>query len=186
MYLKKKMMSNFYLYLWLRWAFRISVCSVGIASFVSAIITFTLYYLSSTTSVDAKVFSALLDVFWFWFPLVWSLSILLVLFRSIKYIFNICIKGYELKLLTCTSKEVVEVIGYGDLVKVWRRWFMLLIWLVASMMIISLILTYIFSSYISIFEWFNIFWLYAYVVVSGYFSFILMIAKCKRVEIIKC
>lgn len=179
-------MSSFYFHLWLRWSLRVTLCSISLASLFSILITIFIYLRSSTTSLDAKVFNALFDVFWFWFILLWSLSLLIALFRSIKYIFNTCIQGYELKLLTCNTKEIIEVIGYGDLVKVWRKWFMLLIWLVASMMIVSVVLTYIFSEYSSIFEWFNIFWLYAFVIVSGYFSFVIMIAKCKRVEIKKC
>ena len=116
---------------------------------------------------------------------------MLALFRSLNYIFNKCIHGYELKLLTCTSKkeetsEVLEVIGYGDLVKVWRRWFMLLIWLVGSMMIISLVITYFFTTYSGVFEWFSIYWLFAFILVSGYFSFMLMGSRCKRVKVVKC
>lgn len=180
-------MSSFYFFLWLRWSLRVTLCSVAIASVFSFSVTLFIFFSQSTLyTIDFKVISALFDIFWFWFVLLWSLTLLIALFRSIKYIFNTCIKGYELKLLTCSTKEVIETIGYGDLVKVWRRWFMLLIWLVASMMVISLFLTYIFSDYTSIFEWFNIFWLYAFVIISGYFSFILMIAKCKRVEIRKC
>jgi len=180
-------MNSFYLFLWLRWSIRVSLCSVLMAFILSFFISLYIYINSSNIkSFDMEILNALVEVFWFWFSILWTLTLLLALFRSIKYIFNTCIKGYELKLLTCESKEIIEVIGYGDLVKVWRRWFMLLIWLVASLMIFSLILTYIFSEYTSIFEWFNIFWLYAFVILSGYFSFILMIAKCKRVELKKC
>ena len=170
------MMSKFYLFLWLRWSLRVTLCSVFLASILSFVITLFIYMSNSNITYDAKVFSALIEVFLFWLYISWSLTLLIALFRSIKYIFNTCIQGYELKLLTCKSNEVIDVIGYGDLVKVWRRWFMLLIWLVASMIIISLIFTYTF----------NIFWLYAFVILSGYISFILMIAKCKRVEIVKC
>ena len=187
MSLKKKKMNSFYFYLWLRWSVRVTLCSVVMASMFSLIITaFIFFYQTTVDTIDEKILDALFDIFWFWFVLLWSLTLLIALFRSIKYIFNTCINGYELKLLTCSTKEVIEIIGYGDLVKVWRKWFMLLIWLIASIMTLSIFLTYVFSDYVSIFDWFNIFWLYAFVIVSGYFSFILMIAKCKRVVIRKC
>lgn len=180
-------MNSFYFFLWRRWSIRVTLCSIVIASILSLIITLYIFFSQTTLdAIDSKVVGALFDIFWFWFVLLWSLTLLIALFRSIKYIFNICINGYQLKLLTCSTKEFIETIGYGDLVKVWRRWFLLLIWLVASMMVLSLFLTYLFSDYVSIFEWFNIFWLYGFVIASGYFSFILMIAKCKRVEIKKC
>ncbi len=179
-------MNKFYFYLWLGWSLRITICSVILAFLFSLLITIVTYITSSATSLDAKILYALVDVLVFWFTFVWSLSLLIALFRSIKYIFNRCIGGYELKLLTCSSHDVIDVVGYGDLVKVWRKWFMLLIWLVASMMIVSLVVTYMLSDFTSIFDWFNIFWLYGFIIISGYFSFILMIAKCKRVELIKC
>ena len=184
-------MHKFYFFLWLRWALRLSVCSIVSASFLAVVITLFIYVSQGAVELNQDVFNALLAIFVFWFPLAWSLSLLFALFRSLKYIFNRCINGYELKLLTCTSKnekssEVLELIGYGDLVKVWRKWLMLLIWLVGSMMIISLVVTYFFSTYNGVFEWFSIYWLFAFVLLSGYFSFMLMGARCKRVKVVKC
>jgi len=180
-------MNRYYLLLWLRWMQRVTLCSIGLASVASMLITLFIYLSQvSIPSLDAEILKALFEVFWFWFTLSWSLALLIALFRSLKYIFNGCQAGYKLRLLSCDEKEVLADIGYGDLVKVWRKWFMLIIWLVASMMVISLGVTYLLSDYTSIFEWFNIFWLFTFVLVSGYFSFVLMISRCKRVELIKC
>lgn len=187
MLLKKKKMNKFYILLWLRWSIRVTLCSIGMASVLAIFFTLFIYLnQESIVAIDAVVLSALFDIFWFWFVLLWSGTLLLALFRSIKYIFNICISGYIIKLLECSTQNTIEVIGYGDLVKVWRKWFMLLIWLVATIMIFSLFFTYILSQYSSIFEWFNIFWLYTFIIISGYFSFIILIAKCKRVKVVKC
>ncbi|MFA7501052.1 MAG: hypothetical protein WCY85_08630, partial [Sulfurimonas sp.] len=92
----------------------------------------------------------------------------------------------ELKLLTCEGSDVIEVIGYGDLVKVWRKWLMLLIWLVGSAMILALIYTNLFTSYDGVFEWFSIYWLYGFILLSGYFSFIILSSKCKKIKIVTC
>jgi hypothetical protein len=108
------------------------------------------------------------------------LTLLLALFRGVKYIFHSCNGGYRLELLYCEkekSHQAIEIIGYGDLVKVWRKWFMLMIWLVASQMIVALLF---------IEEWFSIFMLYAYILIAGYFSFMIFTAKCKRVRVKKC
>ena len=179
-------MSKFYFLLWLRWAARVVTCSVLLAYFFSLLITAYSYLSSSQPSIDVQVFNALRDVLEFWFPIVWSLTLLLALFRSLKYIFNVCINGYKFQLLTCKGDEVIEIIGYGDLVKVWRRWFMLNIWLVGAFMIVAVILTSLFSSYSGVFEWFDIYWLSAFILVSGYFSFILLGARCRKVKVSKC
>ena len=180
-------MRRFYFLLWLKWMLRVTLCSIALAVVIALMITLFMYIQQSTKlDINIEILKALLDIFWFWFVLSWSGTLLIALFRSVKYIFDICLDGYQLRLLSCDTKEVVHSIGYGDLVKVWRKWFMLLIWIVASLMILSLGITYFFSDYTSVFEWFNIFWLFGFVLVAGYFSLILMIAKCKRVELVKC
>ena len=179
-------MSKFYLLLWLRWAARVTLCSTLMAIILSFFITAYLYINQGMPSFNTEVISALLQIFKFWFPVVWSLTLLLALFRSLKYVFNSCICGYELKLLSCGSKDVIEEIGYGNLVKVWRKWFMLIIWLVGAQMILSLVFTYLFSSYSSVFEWFDIYFLFVEVLIAGYLSFILLGGRCKQVKVIKC
>ena len=165
--------------------FRVTLCSVALGAFVALVVTlFT--YAQQSAKIDINILKALLDIYWFWFVLSWSGTLLIALFRSLKYLFNVCLDGYQLRLLSCDTNELVYPIGYGDLLKVWRKWFMLLIWIVASLMIASLGITYLVSDYTSVFEWFNIFWLFSFVLLAGYFSLILMIAKCKRVELIKC
>ena len=186
-------MSRFYLVIWLRWVIRLSICSLTLAAFFSFLITFYVYISHGLAQLSPEVIAALRDVFKFWFPIVWSLTLLLALFRSLKYVFNVCINGYEFKLLTCSSvkdkskeDETIENIGYGDLVKVWRKWFMLNIWLIGSFMVIALIFTNIFTSYSGVFDWFNIYWLFGFILLSGYFSFILLGSRCKKVKISKC
>ncbi|MCF6330880.1 MAG: hypothetical protein L3I99_04965 [Sulfurimonas sp.] len=167
-------MIKFYFLLWLKWAIRLSVSSVFFASLVAFLITFYTYVSIGSPPLEEKNISALSEIFKFWFVIAWSFTLLISLFRSIKYIFNDCINGYELKLFECGSDEVIEVIGYGDLVKVWRKWFMLMIWLVAILMIITM------------FNFYNIYALFGFILVSGYFSFIIMVAKCKKVKVLRC
>ncbi|QOY55195.1 hypothetical protein HUE87_02855 [Candidatus Sulfurimonas marisnigri] len=179
-------MSKFYFLLWLKWAARLVTCSIILAYAITIIITSFIYYSSSMPTFNSEVFQALRDILEFWFPIVWSVTLLLALFRGMKYIFNTCINGYEFKLLNCKSDETIEIIGYGDLVKVWRKWFMLIIWLVGSIMVLSIAYTSIFTSFSGIFEWFSIYWLFCFILLSGYFSFIILGSRCKRVKIVKC
>jgi hypothetical protein len=167
-------MSKFYFFLWLRWATRLSIYSITLSFLLTFFITFLTYVKLGFVSLDAQVIKALSDVYKFYFSIVFSFSLLFILFRSIKYIFDQCIDGYELKLLSCDNKEIIDIIGYGDLVKVWRKWIMLLIWLVAICMIVTL------------FKFFNIYALFAFILFSGYISFIILISKCKKVKVIRC
>lgn len=179
-------MSRFYLLLWLRWVIRVALGSVLFASVLAAFITFFLYISQGMPPLNAEVASALFAIAKFWFPLSWSFALLLTLFRSLKYLFNSCTAGYTLKLQECQTQEFIAVIGYGDLVKVWRKWFMLLIWIVAAQMIFALAFTYILSDYSGVFAWFDIYWLFAFVLIAGYFSIILLANRCKRVKIKQC
>ncbi len=172
--------------LWSVWAIRVTICSVVLAFTASSVVTFFIYILKSKTAVDIRVMGALFEIFKFWFVLIWNLTVLIALFRSLKYIFNICIDGYMFKLLTCSLKDFIVEIGYGDLVKVFRKQLFLLIWLVGALMIIALIITNIFGDYKNLFDWFNIYWLYAFLMIAGYFSFIILGSRCKKVKIIRC
>ncbi len=182
-------MSKFYFLLWLKWAVRLTLCSIAFASILSLLVTLFIYITQGMPTHSSEVFTALVHVFIFWFVILWNFTLLVVLFRSLKYVFNSCLSGHKLQLLSCPEDgktEVLKCIGYGDLLKVWRKWFMLIIWLVGAQMIFALIFTKLFTSYDGIFEWFNIYVLYAFVLVGGYFSFILLGSRCKRVEIVKC
>lgn len=184
-----KRMSRFYLLLWLKWALRLTLSSILGAVVLSFFVALTIYYFKDMPPLNDAVLWALFDIASFWFTLLWSLTLLLFLFRGMKYIFNDCINGYNLKLLTCPKEnksELVEVVGYGDLVKVWRKWLMLMIWLVGAQMILALIFTHFFSSFSSLFDWFNIYLLYGFILIAGYFSFMILSVRCKRVKIVKC
>ncbi len=179
-------MSKFYLFLWLKWAFRLTISTIIYGAVFAFVITGYLYVKQGLPTLNSELYKALFSIWNFWFLIVANLALLLALFRGMKYIFNNCNSGYVLELLTCNQKEIIENIGYGDLVKVWRRWFMLIVWLTGAEMLISLLLTLMFIPQESIFSWFNIYLLYGFIILSGYFSFYILIAKCKQVRIRKC
>ena len=186
-------MSKFYFFIWLQWAVKLTFYIFVLAFFIAIIITLSIYINQGLKPLDKEISSALFAIFKFWFVLSWSFALLIILFRSLKYIFNKCIKGYKFQLLTCPieekkdeTREVLPDIGYGDLLKVWRKWFMLIIWIVAAQMILALIIMKLFSTYENIFDWFSIYLLYVFILIAGYFSFIVLNIKCKKVQITKC
>ena len=182
-------LSKFYLFVWLEWFIRLTLSSIVYACVISFVVTTAIYYNQGMQSLNTEVYSALFVVFKFWFAPLWGISVLIVLFTGLKHLFNKCRGGYMLILHTCEKEEkpqVIETIGLGDIIKVWRKWFMLLIWLITAEMVISVAFSGIFSSSKSLFEWFNIYVLYGFIVVAGYFSFMILSSKCKRIGIRKC
>ena len=191
-------MAGFYLHIWLKWAVRLALCTLVLASGVTFLITAFLYINQGMPSLSSEVVAALLDLFKFWFPIAMSFTLLIALFRSIKFIFKRCYNGYKFELLSCAvsdseevplgydGKEIIKYIGYGDLVKVWRRWFMIIIWLVGAQMVFALAFTNLFTSYSGVFEWFSIYWLFGFLLIAGYLSFVLLGSRCKQVKVVRC
>jgi len=185
--------NRFYFFIWLQWAVKLTLYTFVLTFFIALFITAAIYINQGLQPLNNEVKMALLAIFKFWFILSWNFALLIILFRSLKYIFNRCLQGYEFNLLTCPkeekkdeTREIIHDIGYGDLLKVWRKWLMLLIWIVAALMILALIVMKVLSSYESIFDWFNIYVLYTFILIAGYFSFIILSMKCKKVRIRKC
>ncbi|MEA1982549.1 MAG: hypothetical protein U9N39_03300 [Campylobacterota bacterium] len=182
-------MSRFYLFVWLEWLLRLTLSSVVFAGLVSAFITLVLYMAQGVQNLNSEVYMALLSLFKFWFAPLWGIGVLVALFRGTKDIFNRCKDGYKLVLYSCAkeeNREMIEVVGLGDIVKVWRKLFMLIIWLVAAQMIVVVAFTKMFTSFENLFEWFDVYVLYGFIAIAGYFSLIILGSKCKQVKIIKC
>ena len=182
-------MSRFYFILWFKWAFVVTFSSLALATILSFVVTTIIYINHDMRTLNSEVFEALFSIFKFWFVLAWSVTILFAIFRSLKYVFNSCFGDYKMLLFSCENEqrsELVEVVGYGDLIKVWRRWIMLLIWLVGTFMILVTVFFELFGSFDSIFDWFNIYILYIFILIAGYFSFIILSSKCKKIRIKRC
>ena len=182
-------MSRFYLLLWFNWAWRLTLNTLIFSTVFTLVITGLIYANQGFATLSSEVFAALFDIAFFWFAIVWNIALLLVLFRGLKGIFNICHASYVLELYSCPDEgksEKIYDVGYGDLVKVWRKWFMLVIWIVGTQMIFSVVLSALFSSSESVFDWFNIYVLYGFILVAGYLSFMILGSRCKRVKIKKC
>ncbi len=181
--------SKFYFFLWFWWALRLTLCSITIAALLSALVTLFFYVNHGMLELKNETLVALLQIFFFCFAIAWSFTLLLALFRSLKYIFNSCYGGYKFQLMSCPKEgesKIINIIGYGDLVKVFRRWLMLIIWLVGTQMILALVFMKLLFFEMAVFQWFNIYLLYFFILVAGYFSFILFASRCKRVRVSKC
>jgi hypothetical protein len=169
-------MLKFYLLLWRTWLVRFVACSVFLAALLAGVVSLFLYVKAGMIKLDTNTIDAMKDIFVFWFGVFFAFSILFALFRSLKFIFGKCFDGYELKLLECNRVDIVEQIRYADLIRVWRKFFMLLIWIVAF----EMMLFYVWRNSL------NIYALFGFVILGGFFVFVLLLARCKKIKVIKC
>ncbi len=176
-------MRRFWFKLWLSWAVRFSVESILFASAFSFVVSAAIYYLKGMPDLQSDVLYALSDIFRFWFAIFWSMTLLLSLFRGLKYLFNHCYEGYVLKLLTCKGAETIETVGYGDITPLFRKWMMSMIWSISTLMIFSFIVSYfLLNSY----NWYNIYVMYIFILISGAITLPLMGHRCKRIKLQIC
>jgi hypothetical protein len=181
-------MVRFYLFLWLSWLLRVILCTVVSASIMAIVVSAIIALKQGGFTFESHKVTAVGTIFLFWFRIFINLALLFALFRSVKYLFNRCYSGYKFVLKSCVREDgdYLKVVGYGDLIKVWRAWFMLLIWIVAAMMIIAFIFIQFFAKYNSLFEWFSIYMLYGFIALGGYFSFFILPLRVKGLQIRRC
>lgn len=179
-------MLRFYLIIWLFWLTKSVVFTFTAACGFALLITVFIYVKLGLPPINGEIQNALIDIFQFWFPVTLSFSLLIALFLSLKSIFNRCIEGYSFKLLSCDAKEVIEKIRYQDTLKVFRKWLMLIIWLVGVQMVVAFAVMKFFIHFDSIFEWFDIYLLFVFIALAAYISFILLAGRCKRIKVSRC
>lgn len=187
----EKEMARFYALVWIFWLLRLVFCTLFIAAVLATVTAALLYISKGFTPIDSATSAALIAIWKFWFGIFVNLSLLLALFRSLKYIFNQPHAGYMFVLKVCSKEsskadEYLENVGYGDLVKVWRKWFMLLIWLVGAMILFFAVGNYLLRDTTALFSWLDIYLLYAFIAVAGYFSFVLLAFRCKNIKVVSC
>ncbi len=182
-------MLSFYISLWLFWLVRMLILTPLIGVVLSACVTFVVYAKEGFAPLSADVFGALFDIFSFWFILLVNLALLIALFVNTKYFFNRCYNGFSLKLLSCSKNEdpvVLEEFGYGDLVKVWRKWLLLIVYHSGAFVLLTTLFYYFFYPSNSLLDWFSISILYIFIHLAGFFSLFILANYSKNVRIEKC
>ena len=180
-------MSRFYFSIWLHWVVRVLFCSIIGGAILATLVTALLYINKGLPSLSAEVWQALWQIFLFWFTILLNLSVLFALFRSAKYLFNRCHAGYKFVMTACPKEQsIIEVVGYGDIVKFWRKWLLLLVWIVASITLLIWVVSFAFIESGSFFAYFSVWWLYGFILIAGYPSFVLIGSRCKQMRIKRC
>ncbi|MDX1295028.1 MAG: hypothetical protein R3302_02100 [Sulfurimonadaceae bacterium] len=179
-------MRNFWFGLWASWALWLTVFSVTAGMIASALITLSLFVVKGMPELSDEVWLALWEIGRFTFPIAWSIALLIGLLLSVKRLFYRCIGGFEMTLQSCDGETLIEQPGVEDTLKLWRKWFLAIIWVVAAQVIGGVLLAYLFGSGESLMGWFSIYWLYLFVLVAGLATLPLMGIRCKMVKVRKC
>jgi hypothetical protein len=90
------------------------------------------------------------------------------------------------RLFECKSQDYIDPIGYGDLVPIWRRWFLSLIWISAAQIVVATVVMRLVFGYETVFAWMGSVELLGFVFVAGLFSFMLLGTKEKKVKVVRC
>lgn len=182
-------MLRFYLFLWLEWIVRMFIVTLLFTSIMSLVITLFLYISREMPPLSGEIYRALFEIFRFWFLLLLNIAIPLALFINVKYLFNSSYGGICLRLLSSIKDgevEVIDTIGYGDLVQVWRRWLFYIVLGSSLLVLLSALFTYLFTQYDSLFDWFSVYTLYLFVTLSGLFSIVLLTKSFKALRLERC
>ncbi len=178
-------MRSFWLGMWWRWALWVTLFSILVALITDIALTFGIYLLKGVPPLNATVFEALLEIGRFWFGILWSITLLLALFLSVKRLFNRCIAGRQMHLFTCKDHERINPVLMGDVVVLWRRWMILLIWVVTVETLAVSGVGYLWGIE-GFWSWFDIYWLYAFLVIASALTLPLLPSRCKRIEVVSC
>lgn len=106
----------------------------------------------------------------------------MALLSALRVIFYYCTSGFMLGILAC-GKEELSLLKQLAL---WRRWLFVMIWIVGLFGVMGAVFLKLFIDDSSFFEHFTLLNLYGALIIAGYFSFILMAAKCKKIELRRC
>lgn len=180
-------MWRFYFSLWLAWFLYLLLLTLGTTFLLASLVTFYTYVSKGAVVLDAVVIDALYAVFIFWFLLLLNFVLPIALFVSVKKLFNRCVNGFSLKLYACTKQEeYIEPIGFGDLIKVWRKWLLLIVWGSGAFTLLSFVVNFFLSGFTASFTFFSVYYLYGCIALSSFFAIPFLVRYCTLVGLRKC
>ncbi|MBN2896974.1 MAG: hypothetical protein JXK05_13905 [Campylobacterales bacterium] len=122
---------GFALRLWLYWLWWVLLYSVAVAAATAAVLVGVIYVLKGAPALDADVYGALEAIARVVFVPLWCAALLWAHLMVTRRLFACCLGGRRLILLTCKGDERIYPVGLGDVLPVWRRFLMLIVWIVA-------------------------------------------------------
>jgi hypothetical protein len=171
-------------FIWLRWAIWVTLFSTLLAAHFAIAIALYMYISKGAVALTSEVLSALEAIGYFWFAILWSITLPLSTFFGMKQLFKWCYGGKKLQLFTC-KKEPIDSIGYEDVIKVWRKWLFLMIWGVAAQLVLITGVEYIVVGG-ELMQWFSVYYLYALVMSASLVTLFVLVNRCQLVKLKRC
>jgi len=174
---------KFYLTLYFFWASWVSFSSVALATILSLCSTLLTYISKGIAPLEKQTFLALKEVFYFSFPISFSLSFIIMLLFVFKAVFSWKIDGRKLKLYDCQD-EVIEKPLVSDVIMIWRKWLFLTVWSLLIFFLLFLGFWKLLSIQDIPMAWLNGINIYLLILLFGGSVFSLGITRCKKIRIV--
>lgn len=179
-------MQKFFFSLWLYWAFLLTLLSIVWGLLLSGCVTVGVYLYKGAPEPDSEITAALYDIGVFWFGILWSAALPVTLLAVTKRLFNRCFYGFRMVLYSCDGSEQLDEVRLEDCLKLWRKWLFVIIWAVAAQVLVAAAAVSLLGSGGALLSWFNIYWLYLFVLLAGGITLRAMASRCKRVKVAPC
>ncbi|NOQ30708.1 MAG: hypothetical protein GQ570_06260 [Helicobacteraceae bacterium] len=178
-------MFTFFLRLWFHFVAYVTVYSLLWGAVLAVVITAITYFLKGAIALDADVQKVLLELAIFYFPFTWGVSFLVSMFMATRTLFYRKANGYMYELYNCDRSEKILDVTLDDALVVWRKMLFGIIWLVTLEVLLGMILSFMLSPKSPLF-WFNIYYLYVFIMIAVFVLIAVMPFRCRRVKLIEC
>ncbi|PHR57886.1 MAG: hypothetical protein COA44_05315 [Arcobacter sp.] len=140
-----------------------------------------IYISKGANALNKESLMALKEVFYFSFPISFSLSLILMFLLVFKEVFFHNIGRYRLYLYDCKD-ECIEKPLLSDVTMLWRKWLFVTLWIILIILVIFLGLYKLFTGGFPI-EWINGWSLTFLIFIFGGLVFSFGLSRCKKVRI---
>lgn len=123
----------------LAWISYIVVFSVGVSTFLTAIITAGIFFTSNTVTFDKEVYAVVKEIASFWFYITYAFAFLLAFIFSFKAMFNRKLFGHKLLYLDCERKDALNPVILLDVIPLWRKFLVWIVWILATLALVLLL-----------------------------------------------
>ena len=177
------MTKNKSLVLYIFWIYWVSSRSLISAFFISSFCSLMLYISKGSVSLDKEVFNALLEVMWFCFPIVFSLTYIISFLLVFKALLHVEFKNLHVEIYNCKFEPIKEP-NLSDITTLWRKWLFVTFWILIFIFVLFVGISKLFFSDFSILSFINGFSVYVLISLIGAGVFSFGLQKSKQVGVI--
>lgn len=176
---------GFALRLWLYWLWWMLLYSVAAAAVADGAAVGVIYLLKGAPQLDTSVYGALEAIARVAFVPLWCAALLWAHLMVTRRLFSCCLGGKRLILLTCKGDERIYPVGLGDVLPIWRRFLMLIVWTVALEAVLVVGIAALFGGF-SITTHLSAPMLGVMSAFGALAALLVMLRRCKRIRITQC